>query len=63
MPEADADRERTGVMIGSGIGGLQSIAATALLIREKGPAQGLAVLYSWRFDQSCVGAREYQIWF
>ena len=37
MPEADADRERTGVMIGSGIGGLQSIAATALLIREKGP--------------------------
>ena len=37
MPKADADRERTGVMIGSGIGGLQSIAATALLIREKGP--------------------------
>jgi 3-oxoacyl-[acyl-carrier-protein] synthase II len=37
MPEADADRERTGVMIGSGIGGLQSIAATALLIQEKGP--------------------------
>ena len=36
-PEADVDRERTGVMIGSGIGGLQSIAATALLIREKGP--------------------------
>jgi 3-oxoacyl-[acyl-carrier-protein] synthase II len=37
MPKADADRERTGVMIGSGIGGLQSIAATALLIQEKGP--------------------------
>ena len=37
MPEADADRERTGVMIGSGIGGLQTIAATALLIKEKGP--------------------------
>ena len=37
MPKADADRERTGVMIGSGIGGLQSIAATALLIKEKGP--------------------------
>ena len=36
-PEADIDRERTGVMIGSGIGGLQSIAATALLIQEKGP--------------------------
>ena len=37
MPEADADCERTGVMIGSGIGGLQTIAATALLIKEKGP--------------------------
>ncbi|MDG2299293.1 MAG: beta-ketoacyl-ACP synthase II [Planktomarina sp.] len=37
LPKTDADRERTGVMIGSGIGGLQSIAETALLIKEKGP--------------------------
>ena len=37
LPEAHSDLERTGVMIGSGIGGLQSIAATALLIKEKGP--------------------------
>ena len=37
MPEADADRERTGVMIGSGIGGLQTIAETAVLIDKKGP--------------------------
>jgi len=37
MPEADEDRERTGVMIGSGIGGLNSIADTALLIKERGP--------------------------
>ena len=29
--------ERTGVMIGSGIGGLEAIAQTALLIRDKGP--------------------------
>ncbi len=29
--------ERTGVMIGSGIGGLQSIAETAVLIKERGP--------------------------
>ncbi|WP_372884809.1 beta-ketoacyl-ACP synthase II [Shimia sp.] len=36
-PEADADRERTGVMIGSGIGGLQSIEQTTLLLAEKGP--------------------------
>ena len=37
MPQADADRERSGVMIGSGIGGLQTIAETALLIDKKGP--------------------------
>ena len=36
-PSNEEDRERTGVMIGSGIGGLQSIAETALLIKEKGP--------------------------
>ncbi|MCD1624462.1 MAG: beta-ketoacyl-ACP synthase II [Paracoccaceae bacterium] len=37
MPEAEEDRLRTGVMLGSGIGGLQSIEATTLLIKEKGP--------------------------
>ena len=37
MPEDEADRLRTGVMIGSGIGGLQSIEATTKLIAEKGP--------------------------
>lgn len=36
-PEAEEDRLRTGVMLGSGIGGLQSIEATTLLINEKGP--------------------------
>ncbi|MBL3586368.1 beta-ketoacyl-ACP synthase II [Rhodovulum sulfidophilum] len=36
-PETDAERERTGVMIGSGIGGLNSIADTAVLIQQKGP--------------------------
>ena len=37
VPEDEEGRLRTGVMIGSGIGGLQSIAETSLLIREKGP--------------------------
>jgi 3-oxoacyl-[acyl-carrier-protein] synthase II len=37
QPQTDEDRERTGVMIGSGIGGLNSIADTAVLIKEKGP--------------------------
>lgn len=36
-PRSEEDKERTGVMIGSGIGGLNSIADTAVLIKEKGP--------------------------
>ncbi|MCC6304195.1 MAG: beta-ketoacyl-ACP synthase II [Rhodobacteraceae bacterium] len=36
-PEDEADRLRTGVMIGSGIGGLQSIAEAAVLLRDRGP--------------------------
>ena len=36
-PEDEEGRLRTGVMIGSGIGGLQSIAETSLLLKEKGP--------------------------
>ncbi len=34
---SEDEKLRTGVMIGSGIGGLQSIAETAILIKEKGP--------------------------
>jgi 3-oxoacyl-[acyl-carrier-protein] synthase II len=37
MPEDEDARLRTGVLIGSGIGGLGSIADTANLIRDKGP--------------------------
>ncbi|WP_109311409.1 MULTISPECIES: beta-ketoacyl-ACP synthase II [Ruegeria] len=37
LPEDEEDRLRTGVLIGSGIGGLGSIAETANLIRDKGP--------------------------
>jgi 3-oxoacyl-[acyl-carrier-protein] synthase II len=37
MPEDEDSRLRTGVMIGSGIGGLKSIEATTLLLAEKGP--------------------------
>ncbi|MBI6630420.1 beta-ketoacyl-ACP synthase II [Pontibaca salina] len=36
-PEAEEDRLRTGVMLGSGIGGLNSIADTAVLLKERGP--------------------------
>ncbi len=37
MPQDEEGRCRTGVMIGSGIGGLSSIAETAVLIKERGP--------------------------
>ncbi len=36
-PSSKLDKERSGVMIGSGIGGLGSIAQTAVMLREKGP--------------------------
>src|SRR5690606_13728496 len=36
-PETDEDRERTGVMVGSGIGGLGPIADTAVILKEQGP--------------------------
>ncbi len=37
MPEGEEDRERTGVMIGSGIGGLATIEKTSIELFEKGP--------------------------
>ncbi len=37
MPEDTESLERTGVLIGSGIGGLNSIANTTMLMAEKGP--------------------------
>ncbi len=37
MPTDAEEQERTGVLIGSGIGGLNSIANTAVMMKEKGP--------------------------
>lgn len=36
-PKTEDDRERTGVLIGSGVGGLEGIAEAALLLAERGP--------------------------
>ena len=45
VPESDDDRERTGVMIGSGIGGLSTIADTAVELHEKGPRRGVGPFF------------------
>ena len=37
QPESDDDKCATGVMIGSGIGGVEGIADTSLLLKERGP--------------------------
>ncbi len=36
-PKTEEDRHRTGVLIGSGIGGLEGIEAGSILVHEKGP--------------------------
>ncbi len=37
VPESEAQRQRAGVLVGSGIGGLATIAETALLLEKSGP--------------------------
>ena len=37
LPEDDASRQRAGVLVGSGIGGLETIYETSLTLKEKGP--------------------------
>jgi len=37
LPQDEEGKQRTGVMIGSGVGGLNIIAETTLLLKEKGP--------------------------
>src|SRR6185312_15892160 len=36
-PKSEKDQDRTGVLIGSGIGGIEGIAEAALILKEKGP--------------------------
>jgi 3-oxoacyl-[acyl-carrier-protein] synthase II len=37
VPKDEEERERSGVLIGSGIGGIEGIAEAAILVHEKGP--------------------------
>ena len=50
--ETTEKQERTGVLIGSGIGGLDGIAETALLLKEKGPRRVSPFFIPGRLDQS-----------
>src|SRR5579871_266688 len=45
QPTDEADRDRTGVNIGSGIGGLATIADTAIELRDKGPRRGVSPFF------------------
>ena len=51
-PESYQDQIETGVLIGSGIGGLGGIAETAVTLHEKGPAPRFSLFHSWPADQS-----------
>ena len=45
-PTSYEEQTRTGVMIGSGIGGIEGIAETAIIAEGEGAAPRLAVLHS-----------------
>ena len=53
-PETEADRIATGVMIGSGIGGIEGIAENAIILKERGPAPHQPVLHSRQHHQPGV---------
>jgi 3-oxoacyl-[acyl-carrier-protein] synthase II len=44
-PQEEQDRRRTGVIFGSGIGGLATIAQTALDLQAKGPRRGVSPFF------------------
>ena len=56
--EMDEDlKERTGVSIGSGIGGLPGIESESLVLAEKGPGAGQPALRPRPADQPHLAAR------
>ena len=54
QPESEEDRCATGVMIGSGIGGLETIYEASILVHDGTGAAAVAVLHSVRPDQPRV---------
>ena len=61
MPEDTESLERTGVLIGSGIGGLNSIASTAVMMEEKGPRRVSPFFVPGALDQPDLGPGGHQI--
>ena len=59
-PSTYNEQTRTGVMIGSGIGGLSGIAETAIVLKEKGPrrvSSPLATPRSWSPEERNLPSR------
>ena len=53
-PETEDERSATGVMIGSGIGGIEGIAENAIILQGARPAPHQPVLHSRQHHQSGV---------
>ena len=53
--ETEEDRYRAGVLVGSGIGGLQGIEKTSLLLAEKGPRRVSPFFIPGRLINLCSG--------
>ena len=53
--KTDAQRERAGVLIGSGIGGLDGIAREAMVLHEKGPRRVSPFFITGRIINLCSG--------
>jgi len=60
-PDDVEGQNRTGVMIGSGIGGLDTIVQTDQLMNERGPRRISPFFYPFGIDQSDFGSRINQI--
>ena len=62
-PEAEEELDRTGVMIGSGIGGLPTIAEGAVTMEQRGPRRVSPFFIPGSTDQSGLGSGLDQIRF
>lgn len=50
VPQSDEERERTGVLIGSGIGGLTAMYESSITLKERGPRRLSPFLHSLDAD-------------